>query len=136
MLTVIARPWSMEWGVLAGTARMDGTPVAAFLLLGWIVLLATVLAYVTGVLSVRRLSPAVAGVVACLEAVVATVLASVLLGEHLSLPQIAGGVVVLLGAFIAQSSTPAAPSAGPVAASLPAGEEASDEELSGARDHA
>ncbi|MEU2051463.1 EamA family transporter, partial [Streptomyces albidoflavus] len=78
VLTVIARPWSMEWGVLAGTARMDGTPVAAFLLLGWIVLLATVLAYVTGVLSVRRLSPAVAGVVACLEAVVATVLAWVL----------------------------------------------------------
>ncbi|GGX73099.1 hypothetical protein GCM10010510_17320 [Streptomyces anandii JCM 4720] len=69
------------------------------------------LAYVTGVVSVRRLSPAVAGVVACLEAVIATVLAWVLLGEHLSVPQIAGGAVVLLGAFIAQSSAPAKGSA-------------------------
>jgi drug/metabolite transporter (DMT)-like permease len=54
-------------------------------------------------------------VVACLEAVIATVLAWVLLGEHLSAPQIVGGAVVLLGAFIAQSSAPAKPSQEPVA---------------------
>ncbi|MDL5200260.1 EamA family transporter [Streptomyces sp. ALI-76-A] len=115
VLTVVARPWSMDWSVLARTADMDGTPVAAGLLLGWIVLVTTVLAYVTGVLSVRRLSPQVAGVVACLEAVVATVLAWVLLGEHLSAPQIAGGAVVLVGAFIAQSSAPARGAAEPAA---------------------
>ncbi|MFG3321696.1 DMT family transporter [Streptomyces sp. NPDC048171] len=115
VLTVVARPWSMDWSVLGHTASMDGTPVAAALLLAWIVFIATVLAYVTGVVSVRRLSPQVAGVVACLEAVVATVLAWVLLGEHLSAPQIVGGVVVLAGAFIAQSSTPAKGSAEPVA---------------------
>ncbi|MFD5425920.1 DMT family transporter [Streptomyces sp. NPDC127084] len=114
VLTVIARPWTMDWAVLAGDARMDGTAVPAGLLIGWIVLIATVLAYVTGVVSVRRLSPQVAGVVACLEAVIATALAWVLLGEHLSAPQIAGGAVVLAGALIAQSSTPKAPS-GPVA---------------------
>jgi drug/metabolite transporter (DMT)-like permease len=107
VLTVVARPWNMDWSVLAHTADMDGTPVAAGLLLGWIVLVATVLAYVTGVLSVRRLSPQVAGVVACLEAVVATVLAWILLGERLSAAQIFGGAVVLFGAFIAQSSAPA-----------------------------
>ncbi|MEU5098125.1 EamA family transporter [Streptomyces sp. NPDC020996] len=115
VLTVVARPWDMDWSVLAGTADMNGTPVAAGLLLAWIVLVATVLAYVTGVLSVRRLSPQVAGVVACLEAVIATVLAWVLLGEHLSAPQIVGGAVVLVGAFIAQSSAPARGSAEPVA---------------------
>ncbi|MFE0098673.1 EamA family transporter, partial [Streptomyces sp. NPDC059015] len=42
------------------------------------------------------------------------VLAWVLLGEHLSAPQVAGGALVLVGAFIAQSSTPKAAS-GPVA---------------------
>ncbi|MEU5365059.1 EamA family transporter [Streptomyces sp. NPDC005925] len=105
VLTFVARPWTMDWAVLAGTAPMDGTPVAAALLLSWIVLVATVLAYVTGVVAVRRLSPQVAGVVACLEAVIATVLAWVLLGEHLSAPQLVGGAVVLVGAFIAQSST-------------------------------
>lgn len=116
VLTVVARPWSMRWSVLTGSADMNGTAVPALALLGWIVLVATVVAYVTGVLSVRRLSPQVAGVVACLEAVVATVLAWVLLGEHLSAPQVAGGAVVLVGAFIAQSSTPAKGSAEPVAA--------------------
>ncbi|UFR05799.1 EamA family transporter [Streptomyces sp. Go40/10] len=115
VLTVVARPWSMDWSVLAGSADMGGTAVPAAALLAWIVLVATVIAYVTGVLSVRRLSPQVAGVVACLEAVIATVLAWVLLGEHLSAPQVAGGAVVLAGAFIAQSSTPAKGSPEPVA---------------------
>ncbi|MEU1484863.1 DMT family transporter [Streptomyces sp. NPDC005752] len=114
VLTVVARPWGMDWSVLGGRVDMGGHGVSAWLLLGWIVLLATVLAYVTGVVSVRLLSPQVAGVVACLEAVIATVLAWVLLGEHLSAPQLVGGGVVLIGAFIAQSSAPRPPS-GPVA---------------------
>ncbi|MFE5752123.1 DMT family transporter [Streptomyces massasporeus] len=119
VLTVVARPWTMDWSVLQGTASMDGRPVAAAVLLAWIVLVATVVAYVTGVVSVRRLSPQVAGVVACLEAVIATVLAWVLLGEHLSAPQIAGGAIVLVGAFIAQSSTPSKGSGQPVASGGP-----------------
>ncbi|WP_241746186.1 EamA family transporter [Streptomyces lydicus] len=108
LLTVIARPWGMDWAVLGGGADMNGTQVPAVLLLAWIVLIATVAAYLTGVVSIRRLSPQVAGVVACLEAVIATVLAWVLLGEHLSAPQIVGGAVVLAGAFIAQSAKPKA----------------------------
>ncbi|MFJ8493152.1 EamA family transporter [Streptomyces sp. NPDC094038] len=107
LLTAVARPWEMDWSVLGGSVRMNGGTAPAAALLAWIVLVATVIAYVTGVVSVRRLSPQVAGVVACLEAVVATVLAWVLLGERLSAPQVVGGAVVLLGAFIAQSSTPA-----------------------------
>ncbi|MER5747786.1 EamA family transporter [Streptomyces sp. NPDC002225] len=126
VLTAIARPWGMDWSVLAGTAGMDGRDVPAWLLLVWIVLLATVVAYVTGVISVRLLSPAVAGVVACLEAVIATVLAWVMLGEHLSAPQLLGGAMVLFGAFIAQSSTPRAPT-GPVASGAGAGVRAEGE---------
>ncbi|MEV6399836.1 EamA family transporter [Streptomyces sp. NPDC051907] len=118
VLTVVARPWGMDWSVLGGSADMGGSQVPAALLLGWVVLVATVVAYITGVISVRRLSPQVAGVVACLEAVIATVLAWVLLREHLSAPQIFGGAVVLVGAFIAQSQAPKAPS-GPVAAGGP-----------------
>ncbi|MCF6524331.1 DMT family transporter [Streptomyces sp. JJ36] len=116
VLTVVTRPWRMEWSVLAADARMDGAPVPALLLLGWIVLVTTVAAYLTGVVAVRRLSPQVAGVVACLEAVIATVLAWFLLGEHLSTPQLLGGAVVLAGALIAQSSAPARAAAEPVAA--------------------
>lgn len=136
VLTVVARPWEMDWSLLGGTAGMGGSEVSAALLLGWIVLIATVLAYTTGVVSVRRLSPQVAGVVACLEAVVATVLAWVLLREHLSAAQIIGGAVVLVGAFIAQSSAPKAaavdplpPSSGPLVG--PAGPEAEEEQTVG-----
>lgn len=117
VLTLVARPWSMEWGVLFRDAEMDGTPVPGLLLLGWIVLVATVAAYLTGVVSVRRLSPQVAGVVACLEAVIATALAWVLLGEHLSAPQVLGGLLVLTGALIAQRSAPRPPAPEPVAGS-------------------
>ncbi|MEU0336995.1 EamA family transporter [Streptomyces sp. NPDC006193] len=119
VLTAVARPWSMDWTVLAGAARLHGADVPAVVLLAWIVLFATVVAYVTGVLSVRRLSPQVAGVVACLEAVIATVLAWVLLGEHLSAPQVAGGAVVLAGAFIAQSGASAGGPAEPAASGGP-----------------
>ncbi|MFF3975142.1 DMT family transporter [Streptomyces sp. NPDC001828] len=119
VLTVVARPWGMKWAVLGGSADMNGSQVPAALLLCWIVLIATVLAYVTGVVSVRKLSPQVAGVVACLEAVLATVFAWILLGEHLSAPQIIGGAVVLAGAFIAQSAAPKAPS-GPLVTGGPA----------------
>ncbi|MGK5449151.1 EamA family transporter [Streptomyces radiopugnans] len=122
VLTAVARPWRMEWSVLGGRAELAGVwssgagaQVPAAVLLGWIVLVATVAAYLTGVVSVRRLSPQVAGVVACLEAVVATVLAWVLLDERLSAVQLFGGAVVLAGAFIAQRATPAAASAAPVA---------------------
>ncbi|MFE2288991.1 DMT family transporter [Streptomyces sp. NPDC059443] len=117
VMTVIARPWQIDWQVLSGYAAVGDLRIPAAVLLGWVVLIATVFAYLTGVVSVRRLSPQVAGVVACLEAVVATVLAWVLLGEHLATWQIVGGALVLGGAFIAQTSRPVAPgTAEPVAA--------------------
>lgn len=126
VLTGIARPWQMDWAVLGGRAELTGTRVPAVLLLGWVVLVATVVAYVTGVLAVRRLSPPVAGVVACLEAVVAAVLAWVLLAERLSVPQVLGGCVVLIGAFIAQRAAPRRAPAAPVAGSLPSEEVAAE----------
>ncbi|MFC7216823.1 DMT family transporter [Streptomyces polyrhachis] len=115
VLTLVSRPWQLDWSVLGGSAQLGSTTAPAWLLLAWVVLVATVLAYLTGIVSVRMLSPQVAGVVAFLEAIVATVLAWVLLGEHLSGPQLAGGALVLVGAFIAQASRPKEPSEQPVA---------------------
>lgn len=103
-LTVVTRPWEADWGRLAGQVTMNGHQLPAVLPAAWMVLVATVLAYLTGVVSVRHLSPPVAGVVANVEAVVATVLAWVLLGEHLGVPQLVGGTLVLIGAFAAQAS--------------------------------
>lgn len=117
VLTVVARPWRTHWELLGRQASVAGGQVPAGALLAWIVLIATVVAYLAGVTSVRRLSPPVAGVVACLEAVVATVLAWVLLGERLGPAQLAGGAAVLAGAFIAQTSAPRAAPPEPVAGS-------------------
>ncbi|MFF4646020.1 DMT family transporter [Streptomyces sp. NPDC001389] len=131
VMTVLARPWQMDWQVLGGDAALGGVQVPALVLLGWVVLIATVAAYLTGVVSVRMLSPQVAGVVANLEAVVATVLAWVLLGEHLSTWQMAGGALVLGGAFIAQSSRPTPAVAGEsVLPASPAEPEAEPEKAS------
>ncbi|MBN6542931.1 EamA family transporter, partial [Actinacidiphila bryophytorum] len=87
VLTAVAHPWTMDWSGLAHQAALGDRDVPAVLLIGWIVLVSTVVAYLTGVLAVRSLSPQVAGVVAGLEAVVATVLAWVLLAEHLGAAQ-------------------------------------------------
>ncbi|MFJ3928477.1 EamA family transporter [Streptomyces sp. NPDC090022] len=132
VMTVIARPWQLDWSVLAGRAEVAGAEVPAAVLVGWVVLVATVFAYLTGVVSVRKLSPQVAGVVACLEAVIATVLAWVLLGEHLDAPQILGGALVLGGAFIAQSSRASGPAGDGAAVSGPAGDGASGDGADGA----
>ncbi|MFD8786199.1 DMT family transporter [Kitasatospora sp. NPDC059599] len=105
LLTAVTRPWQADWSRLGGDVVMNGHTLPAFVPALWMVLIATVLAYLTGVVSVGYLSPPIAGVVANLEAVVATVLAWVLLGEHLGLPQIAGGLLVLAGAFAAQASS-------------------------------
>ena len=115
VFTVTARPWAMKWSVFGHDAAMGRHQVPALLLLGWVVLIATVLAYVSGTAAVSRLSAPVAGVIASLEAVVGTVLAWVLLDEHLALPQIVGGLLVLGGACVAQTSqVSAAPAHGSV----------------------
>lgn len=104
VLTAAARPWTMDWPALGRQAALGDRDVPALLLIGWIVLVSTVVAYLTGVLAVRTLSPQVAGVVAGLEAVVATVLAWVLLAEHLGPAQVTGGALVLAGALVAQTA--------------------------------
>jgi drug/metabolite transporter (DMT)-like permease len=105
LLTVCARPWNIPFSTLTQRAALGDREVPSVLLIAWVVLVATVVAYLAGVIAVRRLSPQVAGVVACVEAVVGTVLAWVLLGEHLGAAQIVGGTLVLCGAFVAQTAT-------------------------------
>ena len=106
VITVLARPWHLPWGVLAHDAALGPFDWPAYVYVLWIALVTTVVAYLTGTVAVRLLSPQVAGVVSYLELVVATVLAWLLLGEELSAPQLAGGVLVIAGAFLAQLATP------------------------------
>ncbi len=117
---VLARPWEMPWELLAGDVELAGHGFPAVLAVGWIVVISTVAAYLTGIIAVRKLSPPVAGGVAFLEPVVATVLAWLLLGESLGGLQLFGGALILLGAYIAQRAVPAERTSRPRAAE-PAG---------------
>ncbi|MGK5554017.1 EamA family transporter [Actinomadura kijaniata] len=101
-LTVPARPWEIPWGVLAGDVSAAGHRVPAPLVLGWLVLVTTLLAYFLNLAAIRRLSAAVGAPVAALEAVSSAVLAWVLLGQSLGPAQIAGGLVMLAGIVVAQ----------------------------------
>ncbi len=114
-LGLFAPPWRIPWHLLAtGVAFGDHTPPGWFLA-AWLVTVSTVTAYLAGVAAVHRLSAPVAGAVAYVEAVAAAVFAWLTLGERLSAIQVAGGVIVLVGAFVAQRAVaPAAPAAGPV----------------------
>lgn len=108
-LTAISQPWRIDWAVLGTALPLGNGTAPAWFLIAWIVLIATVLAYLTGISAVRRLSAPVAAAVACLEVVVAAGVAWVALGEALSVPQMVGGVVVLAGAFVAQTAAVSKP---------------------------
>jgi drug/metabolite transporter (DMT)-like permease len=105
-LSLIAQPWTLHWSILAGDITIAGVQTTAMVSVVWLGLIATALAYVTGVAAIRRLSAPVAGGVAYLEVVTAIVLAWLLLGEALSSVQLAGALVVITGAYLAQRATP------------------------------
>lgn len=107
VLTAVSHPWTMRWHTLGHQAALGDREVPAVLLVGWIVLVSTVVAYLTGVTAVRSLSPQVAAVVGGMEAVIATVLAWILLAEHLGFWQVAGGALVVAGALVAQTASAA-----------------------------
>ncbi|HEX6469666.1 MAG TPA: DMT family transporter [Streptosporangiaceae bacterium] len=113
-LTAPAAPWSIPWRLLPGEVMLADRPAPAWLVAAWIIVVSTVVAYLTSVLVLRRLSAPVAAAVAYPEAAAAAVFAWIVIGERLSAVQIAGGVVVLVGAFIAQRAVSAG--AAPVAA--------------------
>lgn len=102
VLTVLAAPWSIPWGLLPADVAFAGRHAPGWLITAWIVVVSTVLAYLTSVLAVRRLSAPVAAAVSYPEAVFATLFAWLILDERLAPVQLAGGLVVLAGAFVAQ----------------------------------
>ncbi|MEV4221654.1 EamA family transporter [Nonomuraea sp. NPDC049725] len=107
VLLPFARPWDLPWSAFA-TAATPAAGASELPVLGaylWMVLVATVTAYILGVNAVRRLSAAVGATVASLEVIGGAVVAWVLLGEALGVFQIIGGLIVLSGALLAQTAT-------------------------------
>lgn len=107
VLAAFAPPWRIPWRELAGGVALGDRVAPGWLLLGVLVLVSTVIAYIASVAAVHRLSAPVASAVGYVEAVWAAVFAWLTLGEHLSAVQVAGGAIVLAGAFVAQRSVTA-----------------------------
>ncbi|WP_425438106.1 EamA family transporter [Nonomuraea fuscirosea] len=109
VLIPFARPWDIPYEAFTRSVAPEGgltLPVLAAYL--WMVLIATVIAYILGVHAVRRLSAAVGATVASLEVIGGAVVAWGLLGETLGVFQIVGGLLVLSGALLAQTATASA----------------------------
>jgi drug/metabolite transporter (DMT)-like permease len=95
VLAAVSPPW------LLPMARE--TPLGpTWLLLVALALVATAVAYLAGIVSLRHLPSSAASVIGLLEPVVAAVLAWVVLGEALTAVQVAGAVVLLGGAAVVQ----------------------------------
>jgi drug/metabolite transporter (DMT)-like permease len=104
VLTLIAAPWGVPWHVLTDTIAIGHRHAPGWVMAAWLILVSTVVAYLAGAAAVQRLSAAIGGAVAYVEVVAASIFALILLGETLRTNQIIGGVIVLVGAFVAQSS--------------------------------
>jgi drug/metabolite transporter (DMT)-like permease len=99
--------WSYPWGSLTGTTVMEGTGAIAWpipLLVGYVVILGTVVPFSLVVLSMQHLRASQASVVGMTEPVIATAIAWLVLGEVLSPAQLIGAVIVLGGILLAERS--------------------------------
>ncbi len=99
--------WTWPWGSLDFTTHPfgDGGPaVAAWVLVVWMVVLGTVLPFALVLQSLRHLRASQASVIGMTEPLIASLIAFVFLGEVLTPLQVVGGVVVLVGVVLAETS--------------------------------
>lgn len=97
-------PWSTLDEVVDLPGPLDGTTAPLWLLVGWVVLLGTVLPYALVLLALGRLGSARTGLVGMAEPVLAGLVAWVVLSEELSAVQLVGGAVVLAGIVLAETA--------------------------------
>ncbi|GAB3633621.1 EamA family transporter [Microbacterium sp. 22179] len=102
VLTFTTLPWTLPWGAIGDSVSLAGAEISGWLPFVWLVVVCAILAFLIEGAAVRRLSAVIAGAIAYIEVVFAAVIAWLLLGEHLGVAQIVGGVIVITGAYIAQ----------------------------------
>ncbi len=105
-LAVVFPWWTFPFGELAGsTTLLEGLPaIPIWALALWLVVLGTILPFTLIIASLSHLTATGSSVVGMLEPVLAAVVAWILLGEVLAGVQIVGGIVVLVGVLLAETS--------------------------------
>jgi drug/metabolite transporter (DMT)-like permease len=109
LLWALLQPWWSFPGGIVGKdvslhGRLANEHLPVWTLMGWMVVLGTIVPFGLLVGSLRHIAATRAAIVAMLEPVVATVVAYGWLGESLTAIQLVGGCVVLAGIFLAQSA--------------------------------
>ena len=94
---------------------LAGAEVAWWVPTLWLVLVATVVAYLTGIGAITRLGSRVASFVGLTEVLAAVLIAWIVLSELPGTPQLIGGVLILGGIILVQRDTAAAVQAMPEA---------------------
>lgn len=105
----IVQPWwSFPFSELGGSTSLHGhlagTTVPVWLLYLWLVVLGTIVPFALSIGSLRHLPATTVGIVATFEPVAASVIAWVWLSESLDAAQLLGGLVVLAGIVLAETS--------------------------------
>ncbi len=100
--------WSFPFAALGDSVSLQGTfdstSAPVWLLCLWMIVLGTVFPFVLSLGALRHLPATRVSVVAMIEVVLASFVAWVWLDEMLSVAQLVGGGVVLLGVVLAQTS--------------------------------
>ena len=108
MWAVVQPLWQFPWGVLGDTVSLQGNlsgySAPVWLLVGFIVVVGTIVTFSLLSGALRHISATRASIVATLEPVVATVVAWAWLGESFGPTQLIGGAVVIAGILVAQSA--------------------------------
>ena len=101
ILTVAATGF-LPLSARTGTTTLGGADVAWWLPLLLLVTVSAVLAYLTGIIAVRRLGSSVASFVSLSEVIFAVIFAAVLLAQRPSGFQLLGGLAILVGIAVVQ----------------------------------
>jgi drug/metabolite transporter (DMT)-like permease len=105
---VVQPLWVFPWGALGDSVSLQGNlseySAPVWLLVGFIVVVGTLLSFTLLTGSLRHISATRASIVATFEPVVATVVAWAWLGESFGTTQLVGGAIVIVAILVAQSA--------------------------------
>jgi drug/metabolite transporter (DMT)-like permease len=106
----VVRPWwSFDAAPLGHTTH--GVPV--WLLCGYVVVFGSIVPYLLLAAALRHLPATSVGIIGMVEPVIAATVAWLVLGEHLNLAQLGGGVLILAGVTLAETARVAVPATVP-----------------------
>lgn len=102
LVSLFSPPWTLPFRLFGASVAFGGGHLPVWLLVLLCGAVSTVLPYLAGMASLRLVSATLASVLGLIEPLVAAITGWLLLGQVLTVVQIAGGVVLLGGALMVQ----------------------------------